>query len=602
MNRSVPRSDEPVRIEAPSSHTWTEVTAERHALPESASTSISGNPPVGIRALLLLAALLLTSLIVIGRLVAWQVPGSASSVAEPAVSNDKNTRGRIVDSNGLLLATDIFVWEVYARPKKLQESAEGPAVIAALASILGMSEEMLHAELKDSTPLVTLKKNADDAACQAIYELEHLDLVWCSSLHKRVYPMGALGAPIIGFANLDQEGVAGAEWTYDDWLRKTDEWPASRLPVTKPEPLPESWKLYLPSPIGRDLVLHMNSALQYLTEKRLAEAVKYYGAESGTIIVMDPRTGGILALASVPSFDPNLYSQSPEDLWGNSAVRDSYEPGSVFKLITFAAALDAGKVTPETVFRDSGSLTVSGRPIRNAEKRAYGKVTAEEALAKSINVVAAQMCLDMGAEVFYRYVRQFGFGKLTEVDLNYESEGIVKGPGNRYWSQYDQAANSFGQGISVTALQMLNAVAAIANDGAVLQPQAARALVENGQVHPIPPRVMRRAIKPETAHTMAQMMVHNVESSSNPSPVPGFRVAGKTGTAEIPTEEGYTSQETITSFVAFLPAADPKIVVLVKLVKPKRSSWAERVVVPVFAQVAQDAIQVLGIQPDDRDP
>jgi cell division protein FtsI/penicillin-binding protein 2 len=414
--------------------------------------------------------------------------------------------------------------------------------------------------------------------------------------------MGAIGAPVIGFANLDQQGVAGSEWYYDAWLRATDEWPDNRLPPGQPEPLPESWKVYLPSPGGRDLVLHLNAALQHLTEQRLQEAVQYYGAESGTIIVMDPRTGGILALANVPSFDPNRYAQSPAELWGNSAVRDTYEPGSVFKLVTYAAAIDSGKVTPETMFEDSGSLAIAGQTIQNAEEQAYGSVTAREALAKSINVVAAQICLDMGAEVFYRYVRQFGFGKPTEVDLNYESEGIVKGLGNKYWSQYDQAANSFGQGISVTALQMLNAVAAIANGGEVLQPQAVRALVLNGQVYEIPPRVMRRAITAETARTMAQLMVYNVESSSNPSPVPGFRVAGKTGTAEIPTETGYTSDETITSFAAFLPAADPKLVVLVKLVKPTRSSWAERVVVPVFAQVAQDAIQVLGIQPDDRNP
>jgi cell division protein FtsI (penicillin-binding protein 3) len=193
-------------------------------------------------------------------------------------------------------------------------------------------------------------------------------------------------------------------------------------------------------------------------------------------------------------------------------------------------------------------------------------------------------------------------GRPTRVDLTYESDGIVKSPGNRFWSQYDQAANSFGQGISVTALQMLNAVAALANDGAVLQPQAVQALVLNGQVYRVPPRMMRQAIKPETAQTMARMMVYNVESSSNPSPVPGFRVAGKTGTAEIPTEEGYTSEETITSFAGFLPAADPKIVILVKLAKPQRSNWAEHVVVPVFAQVALDAIQILGIEPDDRMP
>jgi cell division protein FtsI (penicillin-binding protein 3) len=601
MNRSLSGPDEPVSIEASSSEMQKDAGAAYQSSPSGASAQ-SGAPPVGIRALALLAAFLVVSLIVVARLVAWQVPGSASSGDQPASRPDKSARGRIVDSNGLLLATDALLWEVYARPKDIRESEDGSQLVATLATILELPEEALRSELADTSPLIVLDKGADDSECQAIQKLGYPDLLWCTPRRKRVYPMGALGASIIGFANLDQEGVAGAEWTYDDWLRAMDEWPDSRLPSTDPEPLREAWKLYLPSPGGRDVVLHMNAALQHLTEVRLAEAVDYYGAESGTIIVMDPHTGAILALANVPSFDPNHYSDSPEELWGNSAVRDSYEPGSVFKLITFAAGLDSGNITPDTVYDDEGELLVGGRPIQNAEQQAYGIVTAQEALAKSINVVAAQMCLDMGAQVFYRYVSQFGFSKLTEVDLNYESEGIVKGPGNRYWSQYDQAANSFGQGISVTALQMLNAVAAIANGGEVLQPQAASALVRDGQVYPIPRRVMRRAIKPETAHTMAQMMVYDVDSSSNPSPVPGFRVAGKTGTAEIPTEEGYTSEETITSFVAFLPAADPKIVVLVKLVKPTRESWAERVVVPVFSQVALDATQVLGIQPDDRNP
>jgi cell division protein FtsI/penicillin-binding protein 2 len=542
------------------------------------------------------------SVVAVARLVAWQVPGNAASGSGPIVQADERARGRIVDSNGVLLAADSFLWEVYARPKGLQASADGATLIAGLAEILGRAEEDLRQEMSEAPDLFIADRQATEAQCKAIEELNHPDLAWCTVRRKRVYPMDGLGASLIGFANLDQEGAAGTEWSYDAWLRDTSDWPDSRRPSSQAEPLPESWKLYLPSPQGRDLVLHMNAALQYMTEKRLVEAVEYYGAESGTIIVMDPHTGGILALANVPSFDPNHYAESPEEVWGNSAVRDSYEPGSVFKLITYAAALDSEKISPETVFEDSGSLTVSGRPIQNAELQVFGEVTAQKALAESINVVAAQICLDMGSEVFYRYVRRFGFGRPTEVDLNYESEGIVKSPGNRYWSQYDQAANSFGQGISVTALQMLNSVAAIANDGAVLQPQAAQALVLDGQVYRVPPRMMRQAIRPETAQMMAQMMVYNVESSSNPSPVPGFRVAGKTGTAEIPTEEGYTSEETITSFAAFLPAADPQLVILVKLAKPQRSNWAERVVVPVFAEVALDAIQILGIQPDDRMP
>jgi cell division protein FtsI/penicillin-binding protein 2 len=594
MNRTMPDADQPVAGET--------TPSEAQTGEGSARQPVGGESPSAVRASLLLIAFLGVSIVVVVRLVAYQVPGNAASGAGVVTESDETARGRIIDSNSVLLATDTFKWEIYVRPQGLQNSADQARLMSGLAEILGYSEEMLRSELADAPELLIADKEATEAQCEAIKRLGDPNLVWCIPRRTRVYPMGALGSSVIGFANVDQKGAAGAEWSYDAWLRDTSEWPDSRLPNSQAEPLPESWKLYLPSPNGRDLVLYMNAALQHMTEKRLAEAVDYYGAESGSIIIMDPHTGGILALANVPSFDPNNYAEAPEELWGNSSVRDSYEPGSVFKLITFAAALDSRKITPETLFEDSGTITVSGRTIKNAEDQAYGEVTAREALAKSINVVAAQICLDMGSETFYRYVRQFGFGKPTEVDLNYESEGIVKSPGNRYWSQYDQAANSFGQGISVTALQMLNATAAIANNGALLQPQAAKALVLNGKVYPVPPRMMRQAIRPETAQTLARMMVYNVESSSNPSPVPGFRVAGKTGTAEIPTETGYTSEETITSFAAFLPAADPQIVILVKLAKPQRSNWAERVVVPVFAEVALDAIQILGIEPDDRMP
>jgi cell division protein FtsI (penicillin-binding protein 3) len=274
----------------------------------------------------------------------------------------------------------------------------------------------------------------------------------------------------------------------------------------------------------------------------------------------------------------------------------------VFKLITYAAALDSGFITPDDFFYDDGQLEIGGRTIRNAQDQVYGDVTAREALAKSINVVTARMCLALGPATFYRYVRQFGFGKLTEVDLFYEDRGIVKRWDSGNWSTYDQAANSFGQGISVTAIQIANAVAAIANNGTLMQPQVAAALVRDGQLYPILPRVMAQAIKPETAHILTQMMVYTVDGSSYADLVPGYRIAGKTGTAEIPTAEGYTSEETIVSFAGFLPAADPQLVILVKIVKPQSSPWAEKVAVPVFQQVAKDAIGILRIAPDDRLP
>jgi cell division protein FtsI/penicillin-binding protein 2 len=567
------------------------------------------------RAPLVLAMFVLMMILVVARLAHWQLVGGQTSAqpvgpasrAVTAFGSDRvvhtagPSRGRIVDRHGLLLATDSFVWDIYANPKAIQKDLTAPAVVSSLAQILAQPEEAIHAALTGDIQLVILAKEATPAQCGAVKELNQPILAWCDFRRVRTYPQATLAAHLIGMTNYDQQGIYGVEASYNDWLSSSGEWRAGRLPGA-PQPLPEQGKLYLPSPLGRDLILHLDAALQYAVETRLAEAIAYYQAEAGTIIVLDPRSGGLLALANYPTFDLNHYLDVPQDLWVNPAVAQIYEPGSVFKVITMAAGLASGHITPKSSFQDEGYLVVSGKRIRNAERKIYGTVTAEEVLAKSINVVSAAISLKMGAETFYRYVGQFGFGKLTEIDLNQESTGIVKEPGNPLWSVFDQATNSFGQGISVTTLQMINAVAAIANRGELLQPQVVKALVKDGQVYLLPPRTLGRPIPAEVARTLTQMMVYTTDHSVYPNLVPGYRVAGKTGTAEIPTETGYTSAQTITSFIGFLPAADPQLVIMVKLVKPKRSTWAEHVAVPVLGQVAQDAVRILEIKPDNREP
>ena len=535
---------------------------------------------------------------VLFRLAALQIgAGAGAAVAAPAAPDV--SRGRIVDRRGLLMATDSFIWELYANPRAIRNSSERTEVIARVAQILGQPVSAVQAELDEDKRLVTLAGDLTEAQRQEIEALDQ-NLVWAGAQRTRAYPQGSLAAHLIGYTNRDQIGRYGVEASYHTWLLRSETW-QGQLPG-EDGAMPDAWSLFLPSATGRDLALHLDAPLQHLVEKRLVQALIDYEAEAGTVIVLDPRSGAVLALANYPSFDLNRYTEVISTTWVNSAVNLVYEPGSVFKLMTFAAALDTGLTTPDTVYTDDGSLIIAGQRIRNAEGRVYGRVTATEALAHSLNVVTARLCLEMGPEVFYRYVRLFGFGRLTEVDLKLESAGIVKEPGGKEWSQFDQAANSFGQGISVTALQMINAVAAIANGGKLLQPQVARGFVSDGQLYTIPPRVLNYPIKPETARTLTQMMVYTVDQSAYPHPVPGYRVAGKTGTAEIPTETGYTSQETITSFVGFLPAADPQVVILVKLVKPKVNVWAEHVAAPLFGQVGQDAVRILGIQPDEREP
>jgi len=395
----------------------------------------------------------------------------------------------------------------------------------------------------------------------------------------------------------DQKGHAGVEGYYNDWLRTGNEWPETRLPGAA-QPLPEAWSTYLPSPGGRDLVLHVDAALQYMVEKRLTEALAKYKAKDGAIIIMQPQTGAILAMASWPPYDPNHYTEFTNGEWANSAISQAYEPGSVFKPITFAAGLDSDKLSAEELFEDTGSLILDNETIENAEKKSYGIVTARQALASSINVVTANICLRMGPETFYRYLRQFRFGQYTEIDAGPENAGIVKWAGTKYWSRFDQAANSFGQGISATPLQMANAIAAIANGGTVMQPQLVQSLVHNGRVYNVPPRTLGRAIKPETARKLTEMMVFTVESyAAGPNLVPGFRVAGKTGTAQVVENGVYSGGRYIASFLGFAPARDPRLVVLVKIEEPGTVYWGGVVAAPVFSRIARQALWRLGVRP-----
>ncbi len=577
----------------------TRVESRRPAAEAGESDPFEGWRRLARRTRVVVGVFLIIMIAVFARITAWQINAAprANDSTEGA-SADRN-RGRIVDRNGRLLVTDNFAWELYANPHEVRAAKDGALLSAQVAEIVGQSPATLQEKLAADTTLKTLVKGLNGDQRERIKALKQPGLFWTAPLRVRAYPQGALAAYLIGHANSMQEGLYGVEASYDAWLSRAKTWPG-RLPG-EAQPIPDAWRLYLPSISGRDLVLNLDAPLQHMAEKRLMEALAAYEAEAGTIIVMDPHTGAVLALANYPSYDLNQPGEDFE-LWVNPAVSQIFEPGSIFKLMTFAAALDMGEITPEKIYRDDGAIYVAGQRIRNAEGRSYGDVTARDALAHSLNVVTARICLDMGPGTFYRYVRQFGFGKLTEVDLNLESPGIVKEPGDENWSVFDQAANSFGQGISVSALQLINAVAAIANGGTLLQPQVAEGFIRDGQIQAIPPRVLGYPIKPATAKTLTQMMTYTVDRSAFPHPVPGYRVAGKTGTAEIPTETGYTSQDTLASFVGFFPAADPQVVILVKLVKPKKSIWAEQVAVPVFGQVGQDAARILRIQLDEREP
>ncbi len=575
-----------------------ELTAEaRSELEEKAAKE---QRSVLIKRLRVLAVLFgIFIVVVLAQLLLTQVLNLTNQPQRVVAQTVDYSRGRIVDRDGVLLTTDTFTWEIYLNPSRYRTKNFTSELVAQAAQELELSPNVIMEALGQEGAVAQVAKNVTRRQCEAADAGTAVPgWFWCDAKRKRTYPQGSLAAHVIGFSNQDQLGQTGLEAYYNDWLRTSGDWTQAQL-TGSGESIPDEWEKYLPSPSGRDLVLHMSAPLQHMTETHLDDAVKRYDASSGSIIIMDPRTGAILAMANWPTFDPNNYAQAEAHTLQNPAVSLLYEPGSVFKLITYSAALDSGSIVPDQQFEDTGVKVIGGQRITNSQKRVLGWVSGWDALAESLNTISAEICISMGQENFYRYVRLFGFGKPTEIDLGTEVAGIVKRPGLAEWSEYDQAANSFGQGISTTPMQMLNAAGAIANHGALMQPQVAQALVYEGKMYRLPVRMLEQVVRPEIAQTLTKMMVYTVENyDKGKNLVPGFRVAGKTGTAEIPEQAGYTNPLTITSFVGFLPAADPRLVILVKLNKPKSSRWAEQVALPVFGEVARDAVQIMGLTPN----
>ena len=345
-------------------------------------------------------------------------------------------------------------------------------------------------------------------------------------------------------------------------------------------------------------MLTIDRTVQYFVERELADAVLRYQAESGTVVVLDPKTGAVLAMASWPTYDPNHFVEADPKLFPDPAVSEQYEPGSVFKVITLAAGLDSGVITPDTTIYDGGVIEVGGRTIYNWDRQPHGTVNMTTVLAKSLNVGASQVAVMLGKERFYTYVRRFGFGRITEVDLDSEGPGTLKIPGDPDWHESDLGTNSFGQGIAVTPLQMAVAVAAIANDGLLMKPYVVQQIIEDDQVRSVQPTVVRRAVLAPTAHTLTQMMTVAVEQEIPLAQVPGYRVAGKTGTAQIPVPGGYHPTLTVASFVGYLPADDPAFVILVVIHKPQTSPWGSQVAAPVFARIARQLVNLFDVPPD----
>ena len=555
---------------------------------------------VGITIMVL--AILLRTL----QLQAFGADFAVTSLAQQLETRDLTApRGNIYDRNGNLLAVSNRTYNVRLDLKNITDTAR-------VADVLALSLKRPVAEVRHDVETILqntqsltgsrstlLYPNLSPEAIKTLTEMlisSKVKGLQVEPSWARAYPQGALAGPVVGFVSLQPVGYSGVEGYYNQSLN------------AEPGKISGAGKLNLTgitmTQEGADVLLTLDMQLQRFVESELNKAMTKYGAVEGTIIVMDTHTGAILASASAPGYDPNQAIDMANDKEAakrlyDPAVSGLYEPGSVLKLLTTAAALQAGTTTTITIYEDEGKLDIGGRKIFNSDRAAHGKVDLEKMLELSLNVVAAKLAIEMGKDKFYNAFRAFGVGSRTGVDLGNEALGVLRTPAtSERWSLSDLATNSYGQGLSMTPLQVLAAINVIANDGVLIQPYIVQQWRHpNGERVTRQPVPVQRTISPEVARIVRTLMMTATARGTPDALLKGYSIAGKTGTADW-YERGIKQETTKVTYVGMVPAQQPRITILVKFDQPKNSRWASDNALPVFHDVAEMAVKILGIPPD----
>ncbi|MCK5122752.1 MAG: penicillin-binding protein 2 [Candidatus Pacebacteria bacterium] len=486
---------------------------------------------------------------------------------------------------------------VYAVPKNIIDKKE---TAAKLSELLEMErEEIFKIINKKDDPYEVIKRKISDEAAEKIKN-ENIIGIKTSPEIIRYYPGNYLAANIIGFLGYsghEKVGQYGIEGYYNEKLRGTMgflelEKDSSGKWITfgsKSSQSPED---------GDDIVLTIDQTIQYISETKLKEAVLKYGAESGNIIVMDPKTGAIIAMAQYPSFNPNEYFKEEDmSVFLNSSIHNVYEPGSIQKPITMAIGLDLGKVSPSTTYFDKGFLKIDGWPINNSDGKANGKQTMTEVLEKSLNTGAVFVQQQVEKNDFYNYLRSFKLNELTGIEIKGEAKGSLSNLDNKRDISY--ATASYGQGISVTPLAILTAISVFANDGKLMKPYIVSEFIgADGYSEKNEPKIVCQVVSPKTASLISAMMTSVIRNGhAKEAGVSGYKLAGKTGTAQIPKKDGkgYEEDKTIHTFVGFGPIPNPKFSILVKLDSPTNAPYAANTVAPVFSELSQELVNYYNV-------
>lgn len=517
----------------------------------------------------------------------------------------QSPRGTIYDRNGRPLAMSVVTKSLYADPKMIKQS---PNEIAELvAPYVTMSKDNIVKSLQEDTAFVWLDRMMEPEKSKAVAQLikdKNLEGLNFVEESKRYYPNGNLAAQVLGFVGTDDKGLDGLEMVLDDELKGGIQKELVATDRKGNAIFGSVLSKYLPDK-GKSVTLTIDASIQFIAERALDKAMEDTGAKHASVIVMDPKTGEILAMANRPTYDPNHYNQGTEEDFKNIAVTNLYEPGSTFKPIIASAALASGKWKLDQVYNDKGSFVANGHVMQNWNGEGYGPVRLIDILKFSINTGMAEIGTTTGADILSKYVRNYGFGSKTGIELPGEGDGILYEPDDM--SKLDVATMSIGQGIAVTPLQMVRAFGAIANGGSMMRPHIIKSYsnVKGDVTSTTDPEVVGQPIPEETAKTIADILEKEVsEGGGTKAMVEGYHFGGKTGTAEkLDTKNGgYLAGHYIVSFIGFGPVEDPKFVVLVAIDDPKKGSlYGSQIAAPVFKNIVSQLVRYYQMSPSVKD-
>ncbi len=496
------------------------------------------------------------------------------------------------------LAVNRSFQTVFLVPKEVVDKNE---VAEKMASLVGVPIVNILEKLQDpQDPYEPLKSKLDDETAAKIKNL-NLPGVRLTPEDWTWYPQGSLAANVLGFVGMRNEervGQYGVEQYYQELLAGKNGLLDSKKDAVGNWLLMGDYNLE-PAEDGSSLYLTLDQNIQYAVEQKMKAVVERWQAAGACAIVMEPKTGAIRTMVSLPDFDPNEYQKTKSvEYFMNSCIQKLYEPGSVFKPVVMAAGLDTGKISPETAYTDTGLVQIGSYTIQNAQNKTYGLSTMTNVLEKSINTGAVFVQRLIGGEIFKKYIEAFGFDEPTGIDLAGESRGDLKNI--RENREINFATAAFGQGVSVTPLAMASAIAAIANDGKLMRPFVVEKIVQpDGQEKITQPEIIRQVIAPQNAGRLTAMLVSTVRNGYDKVKLPGYFVAGKTGTAQIASERGYSDSESNHSFIGYAPAYSPNFLIFLWLEKPNGIQFASESLAPVFTDLARYLFNYYEIPPEE---